>query len=127
MEVSLCIVSFDMACLLSTVIHSKTISWMGRKNALLIGFGVQITTIIGCALLAYIPPDQPKTFVWANIVIRFFQGYGDSLTWITAFTIISMTFQEDKAKRIGQAEAAQGLGEIIGPVIGSLIYGVAGY
>lgn len=38
MEISLVLVSFDLACLISYFIHSRTVSKMGRKNAIMIGF-----------------------------------------------------------------------------------------
>lgn len=92
MEISLVIASFDLACLLSTFLHAKTIIMMGRKNAILIGFAVNIVTLILLALLSYMPSDYPKTFVWANILVRFVQGYGDSLTFTTNFSLIGTIF-----------------------------------
>jgi hypothetical protein len=58
------------------------------------------------AFYAYIPEDYPLTFVWANTVTRFIQGYGDSLTWTTCFSVINLIFKEDKAQKIGMAEAS---------------------
>lgn len=104
--ISYIIVSFDLAQMISSFIHAKTISKMGRKNAILIGFAIQIITLLGLSACAYIPPDYPQTFVWTNTAIRFVQGYGDSLTWTTCFSVINIIFKDDKAQKIGMAEAA---------------------
>lgn len=39
-QISFCIVAFELACLIASPIHAKTISLMGRKNAILIGFAI---------------------------------------------------------------------------------------
>lgn len=56
-----------------------TISMMGRKNAVIVGFVVLIISTTGLGLLEYVPYDQWKLFYALSFVIRFAQGYGDSL------------------------------------------------
>ena len=122
-QISLCIVSFELACVLSTFVHSKTIHLMGRKNAVMIGFIIQIISVIGLALLGWVPADYPQTFVWANIATRFIQGYGDSLTLTTCYSIVALVYQDDKAEKIGITEATFGFGLMLGPPVGSIIFG----
>ena len=57
--ISYIIVSFDLSQMISSFIHAKTISKMGRKNAILIGFAIQIITLLGLSACAYIPQDYP--------------------------------------------------------------------
>ena len=56
-EISLCIVGLELAVMLCTFIHPRTISLMGRKNAIMIGFAVQVITNIVLGLLANCPTD----------------------------------------------------------------------
>ena len=91
-EISLCIVGLELAVMVCTFIHPRTISLMGRKNAILIGFAVQVVTNIILGLLANCSIDQPATFIWSNVLVRFIQGYGDSLTLVTGYSVINQTF-----------------------------------
>ena len=75
------------------------------------------------AALGWVPADYPQTFVWGNIVTRFIQGYGDSLTLTTCYSIVALVFQDDKAEKIGITEATFGFGLMLGPPIGSIIFG----
>ena len=79
------------------------------------------------ASFAYVPADYPLTFVWLNVATRFVQGYGDSLTWTTCFSVINIIFKEDKAQKIGMAEAAQGIGDMCGPMVGAFLFSMVGY
>ena len=91
-EISLCIVGLELAVMMCTFIHPRTISLMGRKNAILIGFAVQVVTNIVLGLLANMPKDQPAAFIVANVIVRVIQGYGDSLTLVTGYSVINQTF-----------------------------------
>jgi len=56
-----------------------TISRMGRKNSILLGFLVLFVTTTGLGMLDLIPKDHFKTFYFVACVIRFAQGYADCL------------------------------------------------
>lgn len=72
LQISFCIVSFELACILAGPIHAKTISLMGRKNAILIGFCIQLICCILLGAAAYLPVDNPVTFLVLVIVVRMF-------------------------------------------------------
>ena len=100
---------------------------MGRKNAILIGNLVQLTCCILLGVSAYIPSDYPHFFLWFVIIVRMFEGYGDSLSLTCSYSVINLTFSDDRAEKIGMLEAAFGFGCIVGPSLGSMVYGVVGY
>jgi MFS family permease len=127
LEISFCIVAFELACLIASPIHAKTISLMGRKNAILIGFAVQLTCCVLLGFAAYFPVDYPVSFLWYVIVVRLIQGYGDSLSLCCGYSVINLTFTDDRAEKIGMMEAAFGFGCIIGPSVGSMVFGAVGY
>jgi MFS family permease len=45
----------------------------------------------------------------------------------TNFSVISSNFSEDREMYIGYLEASEGMGLMIGPALGSVMYGVLGY
>ena len=59
--------------------------------------------------------------------MRFIQGYGDSLTLVTGYSVINLTFTDDRVSKIAMMEAAFGTGMIVGPSLGSFVYGMVGY
>jgi MFS family permease len=115
---------FQFAGVIFTPIHAITISKMGRKNAMLVGEVCMFVANVGLGMLAIIPYDRPGTFYTLTLLI---QGYGNTLTTTTALSLISTNFSEDKQKYIAYFEAAGGLGLMIGPPLGSFLYGIVDY
>ena len=61
---------------------------MGRKNAILIGFLIQLICCILLGAAAYIPGEYPAFFLWFVIIVRMLQGYGDSLSLTCSYSVI---------------------------------------
>lgn len=59
--------------------HGRTISKIGRKNAIVIGLGVAALANAGMAVTGLIESSSPKTFIGTVIALRILMGYGDSL------------------------------------------------
>jgi MFS family permease len=125
--VSICMSSFEVAGVLFTPVHAITISKMGRKNSIIFGFSILVFTTTSLGLLSYIPYDHWKSFYYLATIVRFMQGYGDTLIMTTCFSVVGTKFPEQKETYISLMEAAVGLGLIVGPPMGSVIYGLGGY
>ena len=125
--VSIAMSAFQFAGVICTPIHAITIGIMGRKNAMLYGTWCMLAANTGLGMLALIPYDNWGWFYFFSLIIRFLQGYGDTLATTTALSLISTNFSEDKTKYIGFMEAAGGLGLMIGPSFGSFLYGYLDY
>lgn len=121
--VSIILAAFEVSAVLSTPIHAITISKMGRKNAMLVGIVAILIATYMLGLLAYIPNEKWFLFYSLAIFARLIQGYGDSLAITTIFSVVSSAYPEEKTKYISMLEAASGLGLMIGPPLGSIIYG----
>lgn len=76
---SCCLSAFQFAAVISTKVHQVTISKMGRKNAVIVGFTILLISTTCLGMLEYVPYDQWKLFYGLSIVIRFAQGYASSL------------------------------------------------
>lgn len=125
--ISLGISAFMTAQLFSVKIHAITISKMGRKRASLIGFSMLVITNMCLGLAALLPVDRPTSFMAVIIATRIFQGYADSLSVVVITSIANISFTENKTKVIGWVQSAYGLGMIIGPASGSVVYGLFGF
>lgn len=100
---------------------------MGRKNAILVGFVAILLSNTALGMLSYLSADKVKTFFYLSCVARFVQGYGDSLAMATSMSLISTNFPKEKEKYISYIGASMGFGLMIGPPIGSVIYGNFGF
>ena len=118
--------TFELAGVLSTPIHAVSISKMGRKNSILIGLLVLFICNTAMGYISVID-DSGAKFFWFTCLIRFFQGYGDSLVMTTNFSVISSNFSDDREMYIGYLEASEGMGLMMGPALGSVVYGAFGY
>lgn len=100
---------------------------MGRKNSILVGFTILViaNTALGC--LEFIHTDDVHVFFGISLAIRIASGYSDSLISTTQYSIVANCYKEEKTTYIAIIEAATGLGLILGPPIGSAIYGHAGF
>jgi len=62
---------FNLAGVVCTPIHAITISKMGRKNALLVGFWAILISNTALGLCSYISAEQPTLFVALCCAARF--------------------------------------------------------
>jgi MFS family permease len=125
--IAVILTSFNFAGVVCSPIHAITISKMGRKNALIIGFIFIFVSNTALGVCAYLAPDHPTTFTICCCIARFFQGYGDSLAMATSFSMISINFPDKKEKYISLIGASMGFGLFLGPPLGSLIFGRFGF
>lgn len=95
--ISICLSSFQLAAILSTKIHQLTISKMGRKNSILLGFLILFVTTTGLGMLALIPDGYWITFYFFACVIRFGQGYSDCLISTTQYSVVNQVYSDQKA------------------------------
>ena len=81
--------AFNLSGLLCAPIHAMTISKMGRKNAIIFGILLVLISNTCMGLISLLDKDDWKLFFGLSFFIRFVQGYGDSLTMTTGFSVIS--------------------------------------
>ena len=110
----------------------KYLDRVGRKNAIILGDILLIVTTIGLGATAWV--EDPVWYLVASIACRFMQGLGNALVqtackkihymyiWAIGYAIITFVFADNREKYLGYAEAATGMGLMIGPVIGGFIY-----
>lgn len=58
---------------------------------------------------------------------RFIQGLASSLIQTTMYSISTNFYPDNRDAMIGYMEAVTGIGLIMGPLLGSLLFGLGGY
>ena len=79
-------------------------------------------------LLAYIQDMKSKTTILVYaLMLRLFQGFSSASVQTTCYVIATNNYPENKETMIGYIEAVMGLGLILGPIIGSILYATFGF
>ena len=113
--VSILILMFSVAQLVSAPLWGRVSDRYGRRPALMIG--------LGGSTVAYL------IFAYANtlellLLCRIVQGAGGGTVGVVQAYVADATKPQDRAKALGWLSAATNLGVVIGPVIGSWSLGL---
>ena len=107
----------SLAVLLLTIGRLSDIR--GRKNIFILGFGVFVLGSLLCSLA----PDGDQL-----IVFRVLQGIGAACIAATSTAIITDTFpSKERGKALGMNAMAVYIGLSLGPALGGLLTGIAGW
>ncbi len=74
----------------------------------------------GYGLLVLI--DDDSFFFWTSFIFRIFQGFGDGFASTAIYSIIAIETKEDQALYLSLFSASVGLGALIGPSMGQIIF-----
>ena len=106
-----------------------TAKYLGRKKGLLVGITFMLIANTALGALSLFPKEEAygMPFFWLTGFVRLLSGYGDSLAVFISFSLIGSQFPKDKDVYMGMAEAFFGLGFLLGPAVGSFMYGTFGF
>ncbi|HEX2722150.1 MAG TPA: MFS transporter [Gemmatimonadaceae bacterium] len=111
MMVTVLVVSFTAAQLLSAPLWGRFSDKYGRRPALLVG--------LGAAALAYVV-FAFATSIWLLLLSRIVQGAGGGTVGVIQAYVADSTEPQSRAKALGWLSAATNLGVALGPPLGSL-------
>jgi MFS family permease len=109
--VTVMVVSFTAAQLLSAPLWGRFSDKYGRRPALLVG--------LGAAALAYLVFAVANT-IWLLLLSRIVQGAGGGTVGVVQAYVADATEPENRAKALGWLSAATNVGVALGPPMGSL-------
>ena len=104
--------SFGLANFIASPILGALSDQYGRRPVLLLGFLGLCISFFGTAM---------ATALWMMIAVRVMSGAMQANISIANAYVADFTPPEQRAKRFGQLGAMQGLGFIVGPVMGGLL------
>jgi MFS family permease len=71
--------------------------------------------------------DDKHLFITGMFIARFVQGLSSCMIQTTMYSICTNLFENDKEAIIGYIEAFTGIGTILGPLLGTVLYSIGGY
>lgn len=137
LEVSIILGAFEFAGILTAFFHPFIIKKLGKKTCIVICYITLTVCPIFLALLyrcdpkgTYQNPESTpnyKIFYAISFIVRFIQGTADALLITCILSTISQAYQDNKLLYLGYCETSIAAGLMIGPSIGSALYGSVGY
>ena len=109
--VTVMVVSFTAAQLLSAPLWGRFSDKYGRRPALLVG--------LGAAAIAYVVFAYANT-IWLLLLSRIVQGAGGGTVGVIQAYVADSTEPQNRAKALGWLSAATNLGVALGPPLGSV-------
>src|SRR3954471_12196600 len=109
--VTVMVVSFTAAQLLSAPLWGRFSDKFGRRPALLVG--------LGAAAMAYLVFAVANS-IWLLLLSRIVQGAGGGTVGVIQAYVADATEPENRAKALGWLSAATNVGVALGPPLGSL-------
>src|SRR6185312_8888278 len=88
-------------------------------------FIFQIIAIIGLGSLTYV--EETSTFVIFSFIWEFLCGIGAGVNATSTFAIVATHYKEEREKAIGMIESSSGVGLLMGPFFGAILYSIGGY
>ena len=71
--------------------------------------------------------DDTTNFVLFSFMWKFLCGLGAGINSTASFAIIASHYKENREQTIGMMESSSGIGLLLGPVFGSILYSIGGY
>ena len=118
--------AYSMAVILGSPVVGYLMPVIGRRNLIIIGMLIMGTSFILFGLTSYIENNQ-AAFIILSLINRFLQGLGSSFIQTTMYSISTNFYPDNKETMIGYIEAVTGIGFILGPLLGSLLFYIGGY
>ncbi|KDR14079.1 MFS-type transporter SLC18B1-like [Zootermopsis nevadensis] len=116
---------FELVSFLSSPILGKYLSYIGPKFMLNSGIFIASTCSILFGLLDLVP--KHVDFIALSFTIRIVEALGASAATTAAFAITASVFPDSVATTFAALEVFYGLGYIVGPMIGGILFSLGGY
>ena len=82
---------------------------------------------LGILIFIFVIHFDGPSFVLISFIGRICMGLGGSSILISTFALIASLFKDSMEEKIGISESLGGIGLIIGPLVGGLVFAVTGY
>ena len=81
--------------------------------------------MLGLGSLKYV--HDKTSFVAFSFGWKFLCGLGAGINSTSSMAIIARHYKDDRERTIGMIEAASGIGLLLGPFFGAMLYHIGGY
>ena len=116
---------YSVAVIIFSPMVGMVIQRFGTVN--LISGGI---LFMGCAFICFglvVQSTSVEKIISLSLLIRFVQGASSAFVQTTCYSIAANDYPESKEAIVGWLEAVTGIGCIMGPVVGSILYSAMGF
>jgi len=117
--------SFEFIAFISSPILGKYMHYLGVKTTLNLGMILAALSAICFGLLDMI--STHGTFISLSFLLRMTESLGSTAALVSAFSITAAVFPQNIATTFATLEVFYGLGYIVGPTLGGLLFSIGGY
>ena len=111
--------------ILASIIMAKQLKNVGRMSALRVGLLLICSQLLTLGLINWI--ENVGLFVFLSMLAQAMGGFGAGTNTTVCFSLIATFFPQEKQEMIGFMEVGIGIGILVGPLMGTLFYGLGGY
>ena len=110
---------------LSAPFAGRELPRLGAKRM----FGLGAFLVSGVTILfSFVPQIEPfNTFLGFCYALRISQGFGTAMVFVSSFALLAGTFPDSVASVSGMLEVFTGLGFMVGPAVGGVLYEHGGF
>lgn len=121
--------AFSVAACLASPFVGEKINSFGRRKFLILGglVIVRARQSISLFMFSNMPNYSYEVFVAIGIISRFLQGIGGGCIGTAALSIIAVSYPKRMEVLIGAMQTLNGIGMMLGPLIGSVILNFFGF
>ncbi|OMJ66171.1 hypothetical protein SteCoe_37083 [Stentor coeruleus] len=116
--------SCPAASLLISFVLQPFMQKFGRTKILLVGMLLQSLNML---IMSFVPYSNFAMAIFLSFLSRITAGCGSALFIISSYSILTSDYSEEISKMVALFEIVTGLGLIMGPVFGSVIYLIGGF
>ena len=116
---------FEGAMLIFSPFVSLLLPKFGRKNFILVASLCVISASIGFGLTVHIENDM--VFFIISVALRILEGLAEACHNTSTLSLIAVEFYAEREMYYGWVESSIGVGLMMGPVIGQVLYNLFGY
>lgn len=117
--------SHPIASFLFSLLLGKMMHFWGRKKILILGLLLQSLGLATFGAVIHIP--NKYLFIAISVVARTTQGIGLACYGSIAYAYIPLLYPDTVEKKISYMEILTGMGLMLGPLIGGLLFSLGGY
>ena len=115
---------YSVAVIICSPIIGNLMMIMGRRNTVATGMMCMGLSFLTFALIPYL--GNSTLYIILSMFARFMHGMAYSSIQTAVYSIGINFFPNNKQAILGYIESSVGIGCVLGPIIGSAIYAVAG-